>query len=291
MWALRIVHESSLYEYSRGSLFVTLTYRDPYECTLDELEKKLHVPDSRSLEKSHFTNFMKRFRHEFEQPIKFFQVGEYGNICVNHGLATNNQTALDNGLPRCNECNVGRPHHHAIIFNCSLEDREPVNDELDTSPTLEKAWKYGHVSIGEVNFQSAAYVARYCLKKITGLPAQDHYTVLDHEGHAQILEAEYCTMSRGGRNGRGIGYDWYQKWKDDLFPADHCPVPGERTVIPKVPDYYTALATEENPEMVEEVKLLRQMYRQTNQEEYTPERLHDKYQVKKAQVSLLKRTI
>jgi len=38
MWATRIVHESSLHEYTGGNCFVTLTYRDEIVC--DEEQKK-----------------------------------------------------------------------------------------------------------------------------------------------------------------------------------------------------------------------------------------------------------
>ena len=39
MWAMRIVHESTLHELDGGNCFVTLTYRDPKECNLEQLKK------------------------------------------------------------------------------------------------------------------------------------------------------------------------------------------------------------------------------------------------------------
>ena len=43
------------------------------------------------------------------------------------------------------------------------------------SAALESLWPYGFSTIGDVTFESAAYVARYVLKKVTGSDAQDHY--------------------------------------------------------------------------------------------------------------------
>ena len=46
-------------------------------------------------------------------------------------------------------------------------------------------------------------------------------------------------MSRGGKNGRGIAYDWFRKYCTDIFPHDEVPIPG-RGVFKKVPRYYEA---------------------------------------------------
>ena len=87
MWAMRIVHESTLHELDGGNCFVTLTYRDRLECSQEQLEKGYHVPDDWSLHKEHFQKFMKRLRKAFHpQKIRFFHCGEYGNICK-HGIS------------------------------------------------------------------------------------------------------------------------------------------------------------------------------------------------------------
>ena len=160
MWAMRIVHEASMHELEGGNCFITLTYRDRIECSLEELKEGYHVPDDWSLNKKHFQKFMKRLRKYFEpQEIRFFHCGEYGARCK-HGLE------LDRVDCPC--CNVGRPHYHACLFNCSFADLEAYgskNGELRyTSKTLEDIWKYGFVDVGELNFASAAYVARYIMK-------------------------------------------------------------------------------------------------------------------------------
>ena len=279
MWAARIVHEASLYEYRTGNCFITLTYREPIECSMKQLEQKLHVPDDWSLHKSHFQKFMKRLRkYAGKQRIRYFHCGEYGRRC-RHGFDLDDQ--------ECVFCNVGRPHYHAILFNCAFPDLEKytqVNGEdRFTSPILEKLWKYGFVDVGDVNFESAAYVARYALKKKNGIQAEDWY--VDFET-GEYKQPEYCTMSRRP----GIGYEWYQKYRSDLFPSDEVPVPGSG-VFKGMPRYYEELFKQEDPLSLEEIKELRQVFRREHADEYTPERLYAKYKVKKAQVELLKRTV
>mgnify|MGYP006902734804 CR=1 FL=1 len=175
VWAMRIVHESTMHELDGGNCFVTLTYRDPIECSMDQLEKRLYVPDDWSLHPKHFTNFMKRLRKYFEpQKIRFFYVGEYGRKCK-HGI--------DLESVNCPLCFVGRPHFHACLFNLSFDDLEAYQSDGGvmryTSPTLEKIWGYGFVDVGELNFASASYVAGYVLKKVKGIKQPDHYMTVE----------------------------------------------------------------------------------------------------------------
>lgn len=282
MWAMRIVHESSLYEFGRGSCFVTLTYRDREECTSEQLKAGYFVPDDWSLNKKHFQDFMKRLRKVFSpDKIRFFHCGEYGAKCK-HGVK------LD--LVNCPLCSVGRPHYHAALFNCGFEDLVPYgskNGELRyTSPLLESIWKYGFVDVGDLNFESAAYIARYALKKVTGLGADDHYMQTDLDGVATWVLPEYVTMSRRP----GIGFDWFKKFKEDVFPSDEVPVVGVG-VVKKVPRYYEEIFKCEDPLSLEEIKEVRSQFRLAHGDEYTPERLMSKYKVKKAQTELLKRSL
>lgn len=302
MWAFRIVHEASLYQFECGNSFVTLTYRDQIECNDEQLANGFHIPDDWSLHKAHFQKFMKRLRKVFPQKIRFFHCGEYGQTCK-HGLSL-----VDVGCPLCN---VGRPHYHAILFNCSFPDLEKYSqvngEDRFTSPLLEKIWKYGFVDVGQVTFESAAYVARYCLKKVTGAAADDYYLSVDLNGEARFLEPEYCTMSRGRACGRhdtiaqgigagckdcsgGIGRRWYEAYKEDLFPSDEVPVPGSG-VFKKVPRYYAELFEDENPLGMEEIKELRKKFREEHASEYSPSRLMAKYKCQKARAELLKRTV
>lgn len=88
----------------------------------------------------------------------------------------------------------------------------------------------------------------------------------------------------------GIGRDWYLKYKDDLFPSDEVPVAGSG-VFKSMPRYYEELFKIEDPLTLEEIKNVRQAFMKENAADYTPQRLMDKYKVKKAQVDLLKRSL
>lgn len=286
MWAIRISHEAGMFEHTGGNCFVTLTYRDESECTLYEAEKNFFVPSDWSLHRKHFVDFMKRLRRKFpDDKLRFYMAGEYGNRCK-HGIHLH--------LVDCPLCNVGRPHFHACLFNCSFPDLEPYGsrdgDLRYTSPFLASIWKYGFVDVGELNFDSAAYVARYILKKVTGKMADDHYMSYDLDGVITFIEPEYSTMSRGAKGGHGIGWDWFQKYKADVFPSDEVPVPGSG-VFKNVPRYYEDVFKEESPLALEEIKRIRQAFYLKHKEDYTPERLMDKYRVKKAQIKNLTRSL
>ncbi|AXH74125.1 MAG: replication initiator protein [Microviridae sp.] len=139
-WAIRCVHEASLH---KKNCFITLTYNDE------------HLPENSSLDYRVFQLFMKRLRKKYGDNIRFYMCGEYGE-------------------------NFGRPHFHACLFNHDFSDKKlwkTVNKmPLFRSAELEELWPFGFSSIGSVTFESAAYVARYIMKKITGEAAEKHYT-------------------------------------------------------------------------------------------------------------------
>jgi hypothetical protein len=303
MWAMRIVHESTLHELDGGNCFITLTYRDKADCdTYEQWENGLHVPDDWSLHKSHFQKFMKRLRKWVFDPnglgrkplydddgfltngVRFFAVGEYGRKCK-HGI---DLTRYD-----CPLCNTGRPHFHACIFNLSFQDLEAYQSDGGvmryTSPTLEKLWGYGFVDVGELNYNSAAYCAKYILKKVRAVNSDHHYMTYDMNGEITFITPEFTMMSRGNASHKGkkcgIGAGWYEKYKDDVFPSDETPVPGFG-VMKGVPRYYYNILKEENPEMYEETKRKRLKWMYENKEEFTGPRLDAKEKVKIAKLKL-----
>lgn len=213
--------------------------------------------------------------------VRFFLVGEYGNHC-RHGI--------DLDRVGCPLCKLGRPHYHAILFNCAFPDLEPYSERDGevryTSPMLEKLWGFGFVDVGELTFESAAYVARYSLKKINGVLADDHYQALTLDGEVVYLHPEFARMSRRP----GIGADWFAEFHGDVFPSDEVPVVG-RGVIKGVPRYYEKLYARLDELALEEVKAVRQVYRAEHADEFRPERLYAKYRVKQAQIEQLKREL
>ena len=284
-WAMRIVHEASMHEYTGGNCFVTLTYRDRIECDERQWLMGQHVPDDWSLNARHLELFWKRLRKYIEpRKIKYFVAGEYGRRCK-HGI--------DVDIVRCPLCNVGRPHYHAVIFNYFFDDLEPYQSDGEiiryTSPTLERIWGYGFVDVNELNFSTASYVARYVLKKVMGILADDWYTTVDLNGELTFIRPEFVRMSRGARKGaRGLGYDWFEKFETDVFPSDEVPIPGFG-IRKGVPRYYEEIFKEKYPEMWEEIRAVRQEFIKAHREDFTPQRLMDRYKVHLAKNRTLKR--
>lgn len=213
-WAARCMNEASLYE---SNLFVTFTYANEY------------LPKYGQLTKRDMQLFFKKLRFRFpDRRIRYYMCGEYG------------------------ENFTKRPHYHAAIFNLELPDIKfwkVVNKhKYYKSQILEKIWGKGHLVIGEVTHESSAYIARYCLKKKYGTSAHSHYkAVVSTDGKVVRYQPEYSQASTG----RGIGYDWYQKFKSDLYPSDEYVING---FVSKPPQYYDRLLEQEDPDMYKQVK-------------------------------------
>lgn len=235
-WAIRCMHEASLY--GDNNLFVTLTYADEHLPMMSLLETR---QIRTTLVKKHFQDFMKRLRIKFaherrnvygivQKDIRFYMCGEYGE-------------------------ENDRPHYHAILFNLCLPDlwewKTHRGFKYYRSPTLESLWTFGHSVVGEVNFETANYVARYVLKKQVGKAALDHYCTQDAQGEILFDRLpEYNDMSRRG----GIGKPWFEKFKSDVYPADLVISRGREMRPPKAYDLWYA---KENPEEMREIKLKR----------------------------------
>jgi len=245
------VHESQMH---RENSFVTLTY---------DAE---NVPMDGSLNKQHFQKFMKRLRKHFsDKKIRYFHCGEYGD-------------------------KLERPHYHACLFGIDFDDRveHGANNSVVhyKSDTLEKLWGKGFCTVGELNYQTAAYTARYIMKKMTGKQAEEHYMrVNPYTGELYNLEPEYVTMSLKP----GIGREFYEKFETDFFPSDECPVPG-RGVYKTVPRYYEEIYASRNPDAYEKIKADRKHYHDTHKHEYTDQRLRAKEKVHEAKIATLKRS-
>lgn len=285
MWSMRITHEAQLYEFGYGNSFITLTYREPYDCSIEQLEKSLHVPNDWSLHDRHMTLFIKRLRKHFDdREIRYFYAGEYGRKCM-HGL--------DVSLKECPICRHGRPHFHMCLFNAQFDDLEPYSTDGGktnyTSKTLENLWGYGFVDVGELNYSSAQYAAKYCLKKIKGPLADEYYESFDVDGNRTFLMPEFVRMSRGNASHKGgacgIGAKWLELYGGDVFPADEVPVPGAG-VKKGVPRYYDKILERNDPELYESIRDKRRKYMNENKDEFTARRLEAKHKVKKARIEL-----
>lgn len=196
-WALRCVHESKMHEHN---CFVTLTYDDQ------------HVPQSYSIDLRHVQLFMKRLRKHFAPAkIRFYACGEYG----------------DRGL---------RPHYHLLLFGIDFPDKKlrshRQKNPVYTSAILQALWPEGSHEISAVNFRSAAYCARYVMKKMGGAKGDAHYNrVSPIDGETYNVKPEFAVMSRRP----GLGTTWFEKFKRDAFPSDYLIIDGRKI---KPPHFY-----------------------------------------------------
>lgn len=256
-WALRMVHESKQHDHNA---FLTLTYDEE------------HLPEDGGLNKKHFQDFMKRYRkHLYEHEgkrIKFFHCGEYG----------------DKNL---------RPHYHAAIFGHDFNDKSYITNSLDRpvyeSPTLNRLWGNGNCIIGTLTFESAAYIARYIMKKVNineNTPENLRRTyerVSAETGEIFSVCPEYTTMSRGGRTGKGIGQAWFEQFESDVYPSDYIIINGHKCQPPR---YYD----NQHPH-IDEIKRARLVRALEKQADNTPDRLRVKEICKLAQIKSLKRNL
>lgn len=241
-WAVRCVHEASLWPVNS---FVTLTYDDA------------HLPADGSLDKSEFQRFMKRLRKRRKR-VRYFHCGEYGDV-------------------------NGRPHYHALLFNVGFPDRVPWREAKGKSVSyrsgeLESTWGLGHCEVGEVTFESAAYVARYVVKKVTGDREWEHYERVNPlTGELMQLEREYATMSRGSALGRG----WFEQYAEDVYPLDRVISRGREAKPPRAYDKFL-----EGEAPVEFAELRAERARNMRMEDQTEERLVTRGRVAAAQFNL-----
>lgn len=204
--------------------------------------------------------FMKRFRRAYG-PTRFFAVGEYG----------------DKNL---------RPHFHAMLFGQWFPDRKKYDATLYTSAKLDKVWSHGGCKIGNLTFQSAAYVARYCIKKTSGYYDDWNYARMDADtGEYFHVEKEMAHMSLRP----AIGYTWFQRyWREVYAARDGVIVDGKRIPAPK---YYDKLLERTCPDLKDE----KDLYRYFNSKKYiddtTPERLAVREAVAGARLNLYKRSL
>ncbi|AXH77990.1 MAG: replication initiator protein [Microviridae sp.] len=193
------MHEAKMHD---DNCFITLTYDEQ------------NVPSDGSLRPRDYVLFMKKLRKKYG-PVRFFHCGEYGDVGE-------------------------RPHHHALLFGFDFDDKSklPRTNEkykLYRSAELDRLWGLGFCTIGECNFESAGYVARYAMKKVGGK--------IDYKGRCP----EYLTMSRRP----GIGRAWFEKFRRDVYPFDEVIVDGVRS---KPPRYYDNVLEKMEPKQLLRLK-------------------------------------
>lgn len=276
-WAIRCVHEASLY--GDENCFITLTFDDK------------HLPENLSLDHRDFQLFMKRLRRKCARGF-YVDVGE-SSVFFQRKKGIRDYHAGEYGSL------LGRPHHHAIIFNFDFPDkvffRIHQGNKLYRSKILEELWPYGYSTIAEVNFNTAAYVARYCMKKVTGKVAKEHYKrfLINDDGEVLkefTLKPEYNTMSRR----KGIGQGWFEKYHADIFPSDEVVVQTNNGIRKfRVPKFYDTQFEILSPGQFLTIKKSREDFAKSPSvvSNNTPERLSVRERVLLSKINRLRRVV
>jgi len=250
-WATRINHEAQFHAHK---CFLTLTYSPQ------------NLPAGASLVPRDLTLFLKRLRKAHSATrMRYFACGEYGDT-------------------------TARPHYHVILFGYDFPDKREHSKtgqghQQFTSEELDKLWGLGQCIIGSVNWSSAAYVARYVIKKINGEKANEHYKSINQQtGEIFDREHEFIRMSRRP----GIGAEFSQNFASDLYPSDFTVVQGKRK---KIPAYYDKQLEKSNPDLHAVIKSSRSAQAKKRSADNTPERRAVREEVQKSRLSQLKRNI
>lgn len=246
-WAVRCMHEASCWDVN---CFVTFTYDDE------------HLPADRSLCYRHFQDFMRRLRRWAGHKVRFFMSGEYGEA-------------------------TSRPHYHAILFGVGFPDQVPARggaNPLASSAVLDRLWGHGRCLIGGVSFDSAAYVARYVIKKVTGDLAADHYSWVDDDGVIHRRVPEFCQSSRRP----GIGATWFVLNSREVGQTGSVVMNGHEC---KPPRYYDKLLRRFAPRTVADMKDARAYDAYLRKEDDTPARRAVKQRILEKTTSEKKRSL
>lgn len=164
--------------------FITLTYDDESVPMTDKcavFDGKVQLPYT--LRKDDLQRFFKRLRKRLDSPIRYYACGEYGSRTF-------------------------RPHYHFIGFGLDSDDRE----------TIEDAWPFGIVDIGDLTMASCNYVAGYVQKKLYGKLADDYYG---------YREKPFSCMSKG------LGKAYFIEHLDELLDDGFVQYRDSKLVLPR----------------------------------------------------------
>lgn len=206
MWATRSSNEAFMHNHYNNCSFLTLTFNS------DMLNRR---SNPHSLNKVAFRSWIKRLRKAvkstYNVEFRYMCCGEYGS-------------------------RHSRPHYHMLIYGFNFPDKYVYKYNnirgkkilYYRSDFLEKIWSppyssdsYGFSVIGDVNFESSAYVARYVTKKLFGPLAEKVY---------KHIEPEFLLTSRMP----GLGFSYLSKFRHDIFNHGYIVLPnGNKAPIPR----------------------------------------------------------
>lgn len=210
--AARIMHEV---KHHRESWFFTLTYDDehlPMSCCGPTLDRARITKMRKQVDQDSNRGYFGKF--------KFFLVGEYGD-------------------------ETKRPHYHGVAFVDDPWQVIQVENSRSGAPQyscweLTRLWPEGRHRISTVNFEFAAYCARYALKKQTGKMAR-------HYGGRTPEFSSWC---------HGMGREHFDRFRGDMYPSDQCLISradGKRVpILP--PTLYDRWLEKVDPELLKFVR-------------------------------------
>lgn len=232
-WAQRAVAESMCHS---ENWFITLTYDNEHlpPPILTYSRHSYDFGEWSPLLYEHFQGFMKRLlsrlRYVGIEDVRFFMCGEYG--------------------PK-----NGRPHFHCILYNCPIPDLKKLTEvtlggktySYLTSDLIEEAWGNGFITIGQVSWESSAYVARYVLKKMTPLEEYDYQKLCTENGW-EFLPPEMRQASRRP----GLGRPFFEDHKDDIYEFDKVVLSNGKACKPCA--YFDNIYDIEHPGLLHAIK-------------------------------------
>jgi len=288
------MHEAQQHE---KTSFVTLTYNDDHLPTVSAAassqsltaaaksrpqpdpqnnyprthETRTHefIKEAASLSKGDLQAFTKRLNEDVRRRsgkgVKYYACGEYGD-------------------------RTQRPHYHIAIYGEDFSDDRQFWKNTQSghllwrSSRLARLWPHGTADIGDLTFESAAYIARYIMKKITGTKATDHYMRENERGEKYWLTPEFNVMSRRP----GIASKWFEENRKDVYPHDHVISRGHPA---KPPRYYDKLLEQIDPYLLQEIKADREAAAEKTAGDNTPARLEVREIVALAKLNQTKRSL
>lgn len=257
-WGIRCAHE---FQMSSCGSFITLTVDETRAHLFNQEKSMKHYckrcvkgnryikyPISYTLCKGLILDFMKKLRDNLYKrygiKIRYFGCGEYGKKI---------------------------PHYHILIFNYDFPDKQFIGYTKKGFPyyyseELFNEWKYGIITVQNIDVRTCFYTAKYCTKKLKftdDISEIEQYYGREPEflfmskGNCQSNRCPYiddivknckgmkslrdlnnpyckfCNKTRGG-----IGYSWFLKYHSDVLQKGFITLDGIKYSIPK---YYLNL--------------------------------------------------
>lgn len=176
-----------------------------------------YLPADYSLRSWHLQDFWKRVRHALDREAEFFDGVFAGAEAPRFKYYAAGEYGDENF----------RPHYHATVFGLPLRKLGDLTYHakskdfvLYRSDWLERLWPWGFSTVAEMSFETAAYVARYCTKKVFK--------------DGPIAYAEAGILPERSWISKGLGRSWYEEfaaetWRDDYIVNSR----GHQMAVPR----------------------------------------------------------